>query len=169
MRRFIVTFSGAGLSPYAPGTAATLVAVLALYAAYTLLKTTGNPPDRLVWETALLCGMVGFSLLAVIFGPWATAHYGGKDPSPFVIDEVAGTCLTWLYLPMYPDTRQAGVAACVFLSFRLFDILKPPPARQLERLPQGWGILLDDLAAAVYANLLCQVILRWVVAWATSP
>jgi len=50
-----------------------------------------------------------------------------------------------------------------FLAFRIFDITKPPPARQLERLPAGWGILLDDLAAAVYANLLCQIIFRWAV------
>ena len=53
--------------------------------------------------------------------------------------------------------------AAAFLAFRIFDITKPPPARQLERLPAGWGILLDDLAAAVYANLVCQVLLRWVL------
>jgi phosphatidylglycerophosphatase A len=49
-----------------------------------------------------------------------------------------------------------------FAAFRLFDVTKPPPARQLEHLPAGWGILMDDLAAAVYANLLCQIILRLV-------
>jgi phosphatidylglycerophosphatase A len=47
-----------------------------------------------------------------------------------------------------------------FLAFRAFDVTKPAPARQLEALPGGWGILFDDLAAAVYANLLCQVLLR---------
>ena len=50
-----------------------------------------------------------------------------------------------------------------FAAFRLFDITKPPTARQLEKLPAGWGILADDLAAAVYANLLCQVFLRYIL------
>jgi len=50
--------------------------------------------------------------------------------------------------------------AIAFAAFRVFDIIKPPPVRELEKLPAGWGILMDDLAAAVYANLLCQIFLR---------
>jgi phosphatidylglycerophosphatase A len=49
----------------------------------------------------------------------------------------------------------------IFVSFRLFDIAKLAPAKQLEKLPYGWGILLDDLAAAVYANIVCQMVLRF--------
>jgi len=51
-------------------------------------------------------------------------------------------------------------AAAGFLAFRAFDIVKPPPARQMEALPRGWGVLLDDLAAGIYANLACQLVLR---------
>jgi phosphatidylglycerophosphatase A len=57
--------------------------------------------------------------------------------------------------------------AVAFAAFRLFDVTKPPPARQLEKLPGGWGILLDDLAAAVYANILCQIALRGLAAWSS--
>ena len=82
---------------------------------------------------------------------------GRKDPGPVVLDEAAGICLTLLFQPF---KHGAWVFVAGFLAFRLFDITKPPPARQLEKLPAGWGILLDDLAAAVYANLLCQLLLR---------
>jgi phosphatidylglycerophosphatase A len=57
----------------------------------------------------------------------------------------------------------AVVPVLVFVAFRIFDIAKPWPASRLERLPNGWGILADDLAAAVYANLICQLLLR--LAW----
>jgi phosphatidylglycerophosphatase A len=97
----------------------------------------------------------------------AAAHFTRKDPGPFVLDEAAGVCLTWLALPGNPDAWSPHAwavvsAVFVFLAFRVFDILKPPPARQLEKLPEGWGILADDLMAAVYANLACQLVLRGV-------
>jgi phosphatidylglycerophosphatase A len=68
--------------------------------------------------------------------------------------------LTLLLVPM---RRCAWVVLAGFIAFRVFDVTKPPPARQLEKLPEGWGILLDDLAAAVYANLACQVLFRWIL------
>ena len=60
-----------------------------------------------------------------------------------------------------PLARLFLVIGLGFLAFRLFDVTKPAPARQLENLPAGWGILLDDLAAAVYANVLCQLLLHF--------
>jgi phosphatidylglycerophosphatase A len=72
----------------------------------------------------------------------------GEDPSVVVIDEVVGM---WISLILLPKTIAATVMA--FLLFRLFDILKPPPARQSERFRNGWGIMTDDVVAGVYANL----------------
>jgi phosphatidylglycerophosphatase A len=95
--------------------------------------------------------------LCVALGGWAQEFLGRKDPGPVVLDEAAGVCLTLLAQPM---RHWQWAVALAFVAFRVFDITKPPPARQLERLPRGWGILLDDLAAAVYANLVCQGVLR---------
>ena len=107
----------------------------------------------------LVAGLILFSVLCVALGGWAQDFLGRKDPGPVVVDEGAGICLTLLFQPHY------GTWAVIlgFVAFRLFDITKPPPCRQLERLPTGWGILADDLAAALYANLLCQVVLRFVI------
>ncbi len=74
--------------------------------------------------------------------------HGEADPSIVVIDEIVGM---WISLWGLPYSVTA--IALAFLLFRIFDIVKPPPARQLERVPNGWGIMLDDVAAGVYANL----------------
>lgn len=79
---------------------------------------------------------------------------GTKDPSSVVIDEFAGIFVVFCFLPLRPGVVIAG-----FILFRLFDIVKPYPIRFLERVGGGWGIMLDDLLAAVYANLALRVIL----------
>lgn len=153
MRRWIVTFFGSGLSPVAPGTVGSLAACLVLCGIALL------GPTYWIWQSVLLAGLVASCVGMVALGPWAVDHFGRKDPQPVVLDEVAGICLTAL---LQPPCGPHGLltVALVFAAFRLFDVTKPPPARQLERLPAGWGILCDDLAAAVYANLLCQLVLR---------
>jgi len=102
-----------------------------------------------------------FGGLCVALGRWTVEYYGRKDPGSCVLDEAAGICLTALFVPIYTGWREVWALLAVFVAFRIFDIVKLPPAKQLERLPYGWGILMDDLAAAVYANLVCQVVLRW--------
>jgi phosphatidylglycerophosphatase A len=156
MRKLIVTFFGTGLSPIAPGTAGSLATTLLLMGIYLGI----GQPSFLFWQIILLLGLLGASAFSVVLGPWAIAHFQKSDPQPFVLDEVAGICLTNLFLPMYGGWRQIWPIGIAFVAFRLFDVTKPPPARQLEHLPAGWGILLDDLAAAVYANILCQLLLR---------
>jgi phosphatidylglycerophosphatase A len=158
--KWIVTFFGAGLSPIAPGTVGSLLATVLLYAAFLL----AGGPVFFTWQVILIIALAVFCALSVGFGPWAVACFGKKDPQPFVLDEVAGICLTNLLLPVSTDWHEAIILAVAFLVFRVFDIAKPPPARQLETLPLGWGILLDDLAAAVYANLVCQILFR-VLLW----
>ncbi len=76
-----------------------------------------------------------------------------------VLDEVAGQWLSLLFVPVGGGWRAVWVTVAAFVLFRAFDILKPPPARQLERLPAGWGILADDLAAGVMANVVLQAAL----------
>jgi phosphatidylglycerophosphatase A len=80
---------------------------------------------------------------------------GRKDPGAAVIDEVVGMWLSLLFLPFTPATAVAG-----FLLFRVLDVFKPYPARQLEGLPGGWGIMTDDVMAGIYANLLLHAGLR---------
>ena len=148
MRKFIVTAGYLGLWPIAPGTAGSLLGVVL----YLLATRTPCPEALNVGFLLLFCG------LSIWLCPWAEEHYGKKDPSPFVIDEVAGYFVAVLFLPAAPIALKAGAA---FVLARFFDVVKPPPCRWLERLPSGWGILLDDLAASVYANVVLQVGLRW--------
>jgi len=79
-----------------------------------------------------------------------------KDPQSVVVDEVAGQWITVLFAPVSWKTLLVG-----FILFRLFDILKPPPVRQLERLPEGVGIVMDDVAAGLYALLVLQLVLHF--------
>jgi phosphatidylglycerophosphatase A len=128
-----------GFLPLVPGTFGSLAGLgIAL-----LLPADG-------WHLSIAIGVVVASALTVALGPAAARAAGRKDPPQVVMDEVAGMMLALLFVP----APNAVEAAAGFLLFRAFDILKPPPARQLERLPGGWGILLDDLAAGVWAALL---------------
>jgi phosphatidylglycerophosphatase A len=80
-----------------------------------------------------------------------------QDPGHVVIDEVAGQWIALIYSRVNLSHLLAG-----FLFFRLFDIVKPWPARQLESMPAGWGIMLDDVAAGVYALLLMLALQHWI-------
>jgi len=80
---------------------------------------------------------------------------GLKDPQFVVIDEVAGQLIPLIAVPVTWKTLLAG-----FILFRGFDIVKPSPVRQLENLPEGYGIVLDDVAAGIYALIVMQVLLR---------
>jgi phosphatidylglycerophosphatase A len=81
---------------------------------------------------------------------------GEEDPSCVVIDEVAGQMLAFVAVPLHWTTLLTA-----FVLFRAFDILKPPPVRQLERFPAGTGIMLDDIGAGLYAVAVMQLLLRY--------
>ena len=154
-RKWIVTFGGAGLSPIAPGTVGSFAAAAVLF----LLSFVTTEP--LVFNLVVLLGLAISSVACVALGSWTVEHFARKDPGPMVLDEVAGICLTMLcQVPVGSGERRLLTIAAVFVMFRVFDILKPPPCRHLEKLPLGWGILMDDLMAGVYANVACQVVLR---------
>jgi phosphatidylglycerophosphatase A len=99
------------------------------------------------------------ALVVAIGIPAATLEARGcgkKDPQHVVIDEVAGQLLTLLACPIVWQALLAG-----FILFRAFDIVKPPPVRSLERLPEGTGIVVDDLGAGIYGLLVLQALLHF--------
>ncbi|MBI3099795.1 MAG: phosphatidylglycerophosphatase A [Planctomycetes bacterium] len=143
--RALATGFGSGCAPRGRGTIGTLGAA----ALFALAFAVGAATE--VWMIA--AWTLGLSLLSVPVGHWAVRYYALKDPPWFVLDEFAGlfaTMIGWSWGPWW-----FGLFAG-FVAFRFFDIVKPPPCRRLEQLPGGWGILMDDLMAAVYANLVCQ-------------
>jgi phosphatidylglycerophosphatase A len=125
-----------GLSPIAPGTVGTLGGVAIAWA-------LSYSSAFLLWSL-VACGVL--YLIGRSLGDWAESYAGRKDPGIFVIDEVIGYLVTvaWIEGP----SLLALVVA--FFVFRFFDIFKPPPARRLERLGGGDGILLDDVVAGLY-------------------
>jgi phosphatidylglycerophosphatase A len=139
---------GSGYSPIAPGTAGSLVGLLLFW------PVAGRPPAQVMALTAVVC------VLAIAAAHHVARTLGEKDPGLVVADEVAGQWVTLLLLPF-----TLGTAVAAFFLFRLMDVIKPWPARDLERLPGGWGIVADDLMAGVYANLLLRAGLTvWPVA-----
>ncbi len=143
----IATVGGVGYAPIAPGTAGSLVGLVVLFG----VRLVGDP----VFELSTL-------LAVVLVGTWAAGVgervAGREDPGLVVVDEVAGMLLTMLWIPL---TWMTGIIG--FLAFRVFDIIKPFPAGQAERLPGGVGIMADDLVAGVYAWLVVRL-LFWVSA-----
>jgi phosphatidylglycerophosphatase A len=156
VRRIVITFFGSGYLPIAPGTWGSAAAAICFLGIYAVA------PNPVHWNGVTVALIVVASVASVAWGRWAVAHFGKSDPGQFVLDEVAGQWLAMLALPL-TDWRTV-IAALIFqfFVFRALDIVKPPPARQLEHLPFGWGILLDDLASGFYANVIGQVALRFV-------
>ncbi|WP_263384021.1 phosphatidylglycerophosphatase A family protein [Granulicella arctica] len=135
------TFFGAGLLRPGPGTYGSVAAVLLWFGvAHTLHPT----PLQLTLGTiiaALAATLIGIPAATIV-----ARESGRDDPGHVVIDEVAGQLIALIAIPA--DWRHAALS---LLLFRLFDILKPPPVRQLERLHGGTGIMLDDVAAGILA------------------
>ena len=152
MRRVLVSFFGLGYGPIAPGTWGSFGAVVL----YLLLRYA---LDGVPWWTLLFL-IVAACAVSLLFGSWAVAYYGSTDPRPVVIDEVAGMWLSVMLVPMRSPTAVLWVCGAAFVLFRILDILKLPPARQLERLGAGAGILCDDLAAGLQANIVLQIVFR---------
>ncbi len=142
-RILCATLLFAGYFPLFPGTVGTLVTI----PLYILLAA---------WLPSILylCTLVIIIFIGIWSANLAERHYANKDPKPVVIDEMSGFLLTMLFVDPNPMNISLG-----FFIFRIMDILKPPPARWLEELRGGIGIVADDLVAGFYSNLLLQVIL----------
>jgi phosphatidylglycerophosphatase A len=147
----VSTFFGAGLLKPGPGSWGSAAAALLWLGAASFRSSDGT----LSWITLLA------ALAALAVGiPAATIverESSRPDPGHVVIDEVCGQWIALIHSTANLSHLLAG-----FLFFRLFDIVKPWPARQLENLPAGWGIMLDDVAAGVYALLLMQALQHWI-------
>ena len=156
--KLIVTGLGTGYLPIAPGTWGS-AAVCAIFLAATYL---GNASPVLT-NGLMLAVAVAASVACVALGGFAESAFGKIDPSQCTIDEWAGQAVALLLLPLGADGRGWLACAAAFLAFRVFDIVKPPPAMGLQKLPRGWGILIDDLIAGVYANIVAQLFLRLVL------
>lgn len=142
--KLIATFFYVGLIPVAPGTFGTLAAI------------------PLFWIISGVPIYIYLLITVVVIGVsvWAAAEtekiYGRRDPGQIVADEVAGYLVTMILIP--PTATYIVVG---FFLFRILDILKPPPVRRLEKLPRGWGIVIDDVGAGVYACVLMHLIIRY--------
>ena len=147
----VATFFGAGLGKPGPGTWGSVGAVL-LWAVYVWVAH----PAALTLFLALLAGIVLSIALGVPAATIAARESGRHDPGFVVIDEVAGQWIALLGCPA--DWRHALTSLVLF---RLFDITKPFPARQLESLPEGWGIVFDDVAAGLYAWGVASLLRLW--------
>lgn len=157
----LLTVFGLGRIPVAPGTWGSMPTVLLAAALLALgISPASNP---VAYNAILLAWMLVFALACLSQGDAAEARFNGKDPSQVVADEAAGQVIPLLFLPaaaLATPLSAAFVLFYAFLAFRVMDILKPPPAGALQRYPSGWGILLDDLVAGLYAAIVLQAVIR---------
>lgn len=149
----LATGFGTGYSPIAPGTLGTLIAVPIYY----FLSNISSP----IYEITL----IGFFFLSIWVSGNAEIAFGKKDDRRIVIDEVIGFLITMHWVP-----KNIYFILIGFLLFRFFDILKPFPIRRLEkRLKGGFGVVLDDVLAGVYANIILRLIKFLLLTFSLSP
>jgi phosphatidylglycerophosphatase A len=148
MRRlglFIATCGYLGYVPIAPGTFGSAAGLLVYFA----VRSTGS--------TAVELGViVALFAVGIWSGTVAEHHFGGVDPAPVVMDEVVGMLIT---LALLPPVNMVGVLVG-FLVFRVLDVVKPWPSARFEFLPGGLGVMADDGMAAIYGNVVMQVLVR---------
>src|SRR5271157_471779 len=145
----VATFFGAGRLKPGPGTWGSIAAVIVW-----ALISSRIPPDARTWATIMAAALV--TLIGIPAATQVARASGLKDPQFVVIDEVAGQLVALIAVPLAWKTFLAGL-----ILFRVFDILKPPPIRVLERLPEGTGIVVDDLGAGLYALAIMHLLLHF--------
>ncbi|HUY80534.1 MAG TPA: phosphatidylglycerophosphatase A [Acidobacteriaceae bacterium] len=145
------TFFGIGYMPGGPGTWAALTTTAIWYAAARTAHAGGSPLVLATLIAAVAATLIGIPAAGVV-----ERESGKLDPGFVVIDEVAGQLTALLFVP-----SDIGRALLALALFRVFDILKPAPVRQLERLHGGLGIMMDDVAAGLYALLIGLIVHHW--------
>ncbi|PYX80484.1 MAG: phosphatidylglycerophosphatase A [Acidobacteria bacterium] len=145
----VATLFGVGRLPLAPGTWGSAATVLLWWLVSHWIGGS--------WQLGAAIGLV---VLATGVGiPAATRverQTGRKDPQFVVIDEVVGQLIALIAVPVFWKSLLSS-----FILFRVFDTLKPPPVRQLEKLPEGIGIVMDDIGAGLYALAIMQALLHF--------
>lgn len=159
----LVTTFGLGLMRPASGTWGSLPPPAIAWG--LILLGLGPTEAPILYHAVLAVIFVVFSWACVAFGDASEARFGKKDPGQVVADETAGQCIPLLALPVTCEEPVKGMlcTGIAFIAFRVFDILKLPPANQLQKLRSGWGILVDDWVAGLQALIVVQVILRLVM------
>jgi phosphatidylglycerophosphatase A len=147
--RLVATLFGVGCLKPGPGTWGSLATVLL----WALISTTIPMANR-TWATMFAAALV--SLVGIAAATRVARASSSPDPQFVVIDEVAGQLVTLIAVPLAWKTFLAG-----FILFRVFDMWKPFPIRRLERLPEGAGIVVDDLAAGFYALAVVHLLLHF--------
>jgi len=138
----IATFFNVGRFPIAPGTLTSLIITIVVF----LFNFFVNP-DPLVMIIAIVIIFLGGIIPSAI----AEEYFGQKDPHAIVIDEVAGQMISLLFLPAVLSFNSITAYAAGFFVFRFFDIFKPFPVRQADRIKGGFGIMFDDVLAGLYS------------------
>ena len=138
---FFATGFGVGYLPIAPGTLGALITIPIYY----FLSAIQSP----VYEVTL----IAFFFLSVWISEKAKIFFGKKDDPRIVIDEMMGFLITMLWVPKTALSIMVG-----FFLFRFFDIVKPPPIRVTERAKGGFGVVLDDVVAGIYSNIILHII-----------
>lgn len=156
LRVLLITSGGLGFMRPASGTWGSLPPP-----AVALLMVLAGAP---AWtrEAAMLAMLIFSGGCCLALGAWAERRFGKKDDGRIVADETAGQCLPLLFLPEWSLStpwRTMLTLGSAFVLFRIMDIVKPPPARGLQRLKGGAGVLVDDLFAGLYAALALRVCL----------
>lgn len=146
---FFATVLGIGFIPFAPGTFGTLAAV----GLYLILPAEFFLLSNLLYY---LFALIVFSLFSVFISSKAEQHLGHDAPA-IVIDEVCGYFFTVILMP-----KSLSVALYAFVLFRVFDIAKPFPIKQSQVLPRGWGIVIDDILAGVFATLILHLLWKFI-------
>lgn len=159
LKTLLITGLGTGYVPVAPGTAGSAAA------AGAFLIAAGLCGGSVACTSACMAVLAAAATAGcVALGPFAEERFGRRDPGPCTLDEWAGQAVACLLLPLGSGwSGRLAAAAMAFVAFRAFDIAKPPPVRRMERFSGGWGIVADDLAAGVYANVAAQIALRVVL------
>jgi phosphatidylglycerophosphatase A len=178
---WIATGFGLGYLPVAPGTWGSLGGLAigwalarSLFCTFALFGKLWEGfgvalPLGMSFETFFMlpyvAGTVFFSLVGVWAAQQAANHFRKSDPGQIVVDEIAGQMITYLPVlaPAFIERGGWKYVLVGFILFRIFDIVKPPPARQAEKWPHGWGIMADDWFAGVYAALILWLVHR--MAW----
>lgn len=153
MRRLLTSCFGLGWLPVAPGTWGSLPPVML----FVLMCYFGSSAATVAIMMVILA-LIG-SAVCIKLAPAVAAKTNETDPREVVADELAGQAITFLFIAAYLINNIWIAGLLGFLLFRFFDIFKPWPIRRLEKLPKGWGILLDDLLAGVFAGVASLVCL----------
>jgi len=145
IKEILSTFFFLGYFPYGSGTVGSLGALAIVFCLLHL-------PADIPFGAVCIALTVTFFIIGVPLGNWAEIRYNKKDPGQFVLDEVMAFFIPFIPYQLYFKERPRldEILVAFFLS-RFFDVLKPQPARSMEKLKGGWGIMLDDLIAGIYA------------------